>query len=89
MTAPPPADPDELTCEQVQAHVFDFVEGDLSEALHDAVRAHLDRCPPCTEFVRTYSAVGGLVRSAMEVEVDDALQAELDAAIFAALEQTA
>lgn len=81
--------PPVLTCEEVAARLFDFVEGELDDEEHALVEAHLAVCPDCEEFARTYSAVGGLVRSALEVEVDDALQAELDAAIFGALAQSA
>lgn len=84
-----PASAPGLTCEQVAVLVFDFVEGELSPEEHGLVAAHLSRCSACAEFVRTYSAVGGLVREAMEVEVDDGLQAELDAAIFDALSRIA
>ena len=90
MTDPnPPAGNPRLTCEQVAVLVFDFVEGDLPDAQHERIAAHLSGCAECAEFVRTYSAVGGLVRGAMEVEVDDQLQAELDAAIFGALSRIA
>jgi len=84
-----PAGPPTLTCEQVAVLVFDFVEGELTDEQHALVAEHLSLCPECAEFVRTYSAVGGLVREAMEVEVDAHLQAELDAAIFGALSLTA
>ncbi len=81
--------PPVLTCEEVAARLFDFVEGELEDQDHILMEQHLAVCPDCKEFVRTYSAVGQLVRSAMEVEVDDTLQAELDAAIFGALAQSA
>jgi len=78
-----------LTCEEVAARLFDYVEGELDDHEHALVEQHLALCPDCAEFTRTYSAVGGLVRSALELEVDDALQAELDAAIFGAIAQSA
>ena len=90
MTNPnPPAGASELTCEQVAVAVFDFVEGELPDEQHARIAAHLSGCAECAEFVRTYSAVGGLVRGAMEVDVDEQLQAELDAAIFGALSRIA
>lgn len=81
--------PPTLSCEEVAARLFDFVEGELSDEEHALVEEHLGMCPDCAEYTRTYSAVGGLVRSALELEVDDALQAELDAAIFGALAKSA
>ncbi len=85
----PPASLPTLSCAQVAALVFDYFEGELTDEQHAFVAEHLALCPDCAEFVRTYSAVGGLVRNAMEVEVDPELQAELDAAIFGALALTA
>lgn len=85
----PSTAPATLSCEEVAARMFDFVEGELDDHDHAIVERHLAECPMCAEFVRTYSAVGGLVRSALEVEVDESLQAELDAAIFGALAQSA
>ena len=78
-----------MTCDELAMRLFDYVEGDLFEAELTRVEQHLADCADCAELVRTYSAVGSLVRTALDVEVDDALQAELDAAIFAALEDSA
>jgi hypothetical protein len=90
MSGPTPAaGPQTLTCAQVAALVFDFSEGELTDDQHALVAEHLSLCADCAEFVRTYSAVGRLVRHAMEVQVDPELQAELDAAIFGALAVTA
>jgi anti-sigma factor RsiW len=81
--------PQACSCDEVAERLLDFVEGDLADADHVRIERQIQGCVPCAELVRTYSAVGGLVRAAMEVEVDAALQAELDAAIFGALSQSA
>ena len=92
MTAPVPEPPMSLpsptapmTCEELATRLFDYVEGDLSDAECTRLEQHLGGCADCAELVRIYSAVGSLVRTALDVEVDDTLQAELDAAIFEAL----
>ena len=87
MSTPPSTAP--MTCEELASRLFDYVEADLSDEECSRVEQHLAGCADCADLVRTYTAVGSLVRTALDVEVDDALQAELDAAIFAALEDSA
>ena len=76
-----------LTCPQVAELLFDYVENDLDDATSALVEAHLDLCPDCQRFVAEYASVRGLVRSGLQLEVDAALQSELDAAVFAAIAQ--
>ncbi len=78
-----------LSCEEVAAMLFEYVEGELDDHQHALVEAHLSLCPHCESFVRSYASVGGLVRAALEVTVDKHLQDELDAAIFAAIRASA
>lgn len=87
MSIPTPTAP--MTCDELAMRLFDYVEADLSEVEVTRVEQHLAACTDCAELVRTYSAVGSLVRTALDVEVDETLQAELDAAIFEALADSA
>jgi predicted anti-sigma-YlaC factor YlaD len=39
------------TCREVHDHASAFVDGDASEQL-PSLKEHLDRCPPCREYLR-------------------------------------
>lgn len=78
-----------LTCEALLDQLMDQDVGDLPEADQVHARAHLEGCPRCAAFVRSLHAVTPMVRHALELSVDDALQAELDAAVMAALRRGA
>ena len=84
-TDPAPA----CACDEIAEGLLDFVEGDLSADANEQFEAQVRGCDYCTDLLRTYTAVGGLVRAAMDVTVDEDLQAELDAALFKALGQRA
>jgi len=74
-----------LTCDEVSALAFEWSEGDLTDDEHLRFGQHLDDCPDCAEFARTYAAVERLVRAALEREVGPALHAELGASVLAAM----
>ena len=78
-----------LTCAQITDLLLDYELGDLSSEEAAAVDAHHAVCPTCVAFARTYRAVPAMVHDALAVRVSDALQAELDATVLAALEQSA
>lgn len=73
------------------AEVFDLFKdqdvADLPEDLRRQVQEHLDVCPDCAMLVASVHAVAPMVRQALELEVTDELQAELDAAVMDALRQ--
>ena len=74
-----------------QSHMFNckdsidallpFLDGEISPEDEEHLRAHLNGCPPCVEFVRTYRATSGLCRKAlvksMPPEVEGRLKAFL------------
>lgn len=78
-----------LTCEALMDQLMDKDVDDLPAEEQDRARTHLDACGTCSTFVRTLHAVTPMVRDAMELTVDDALQAELDAAVMEALRRGA
>ena len=41
-----------MNCEEMAARLFQYVDRELDAAEQAAVRAHLDRCGPCTRFFR-------------------------------------
>ncbi|HWP67020.1 MAG TPA: zf-HC2 domain-containing protein [Candidatus Limnocylindria bacterium] len=56
------------TCEDVVAILHDYFEGRLDPALAAIVGHHLEDCPDCEAFARTY---GTVVRLTGELPVDD------------------
>jgi hypothetical protein len=74
-----------IDCDQVFVLLAVSPLEDLLAADADRVTKHLEKCTDCTNFVAAYDAVAAMVRKALDVEVDDRLQAELDAAVMQAL----
>lgn len=78
-----------MTCAALTDLLLDYELGDLEPAVRHEVETHFGLCPPCRVFAATYAAVGPLVERAFEVPVDDALQAELEAACLALVQKPA
>lgn len=58
----------DVSCEQAYDLLFDYIEGNLSEALRAGVERHISVCPPCLEFVNSYRKTPNLVREAVNAE---------------------
>lgn len=56
------------TCEDVVAVLHDYFDGRLEPRLTAIISAHLEECPNCHAFARTYGAV---VRLTGELPVDE------------------
>ncbi len=78
-----------LNCEALMALLMEQGVEDLPDGERERAREHVDACGSCSAFVRTLQAVTPLVKGAMELTVDDALQAELDAAVMEVLRREA
>jgi hypothetical protein len=76
-----------LSCAEVYALFQQHDVADLPEAERRAVQTHLALCGPCDLFVESVHAVAPMVRQALELEVSDALQTELDAAVMDAIKK--
>jgi anti-sigma factor RsiW len=76
-----------MTCTQVADLLFDYCEGDIDEHTSTTIEQHLDACEECDRLVRTYSAVGGLVRDALLQPLPPELQETLDEDVLRALAQ--
>ena len=57
-----------MTCEEVNARLLDFIEGELTPPETDAVRAHLDGCPACASKYRETGQLIGDLSAARSVE---------------------
>lgn len=78
-----------MDCAALMDRLMEQDVEDLPEEEQAHARAHLEYCGDCAAFVRTLHAVAPMVRDAMELQVDDTLQAELDAAVMEALRKQA
>ena len=54
-----------------------FVDGALSAAEEQALRAHLADCPRCVEFLESYRASSRIAREATDVEVPPEVEERL------------
>lgn len=77
------------TCKDVAQQMIDYQLGELAESEVGEIDAHLTICPRCARFARTYMAIPVMVRAALEQELDEATQADLDRMIHDALAHSA
>jgi anti-sigma factor (TIGR02949 family) len=70
-----------FNCKDSINSLLAFLDGEMSTEDEQHLRAHLEGCPPCVDFVRTYRATSGLCRKAlvrqMPPEVGDRLRSFL------------
>lgn len=59
----------DTTCRECIETMMDYVDGRLSPADHADFEAHLAKCPPCIDFLRSYRETPRILRSAMAVEM--------------------
>ena len=57
--------PGEPTCRQVFDLLSDFVDGELSPQERQALQHHLECCPPCEEFMKTFQTARTLCRESL------------------------
>ncbi len=63
------------TCREIIQILIDYLEGDLSPAEKQHFEEHMDACPPCHAFLRTYEKSGELARAALQPsDLPDELQ---------------
>jgi mycothiol system anti-sigma-R factor len=78
--------PSEPTCRQVFDLLSDFVDGELSAEERESLGRHLDACPPCEEFLKTFETARSLCRESllekMPKELKDRLRSFLRQQLF-------
>ena len=57
-----------MTCEEVNARLLDFIEGELTPPETEAIRAHLAGCPACASKCRETGQLIGDLSAARSVE---------------------
>ena len=67
----------EVDCQEAYKLLFDYLEGALPRATADAVAAHLNVCPACQEFTRSYEKTPQVVRQVLTPEVPEEVTTKL------------
>ncbi len=71
-------------CKQVFDLLSDYLDGELPPGLCDRIATHIERCPPCIEFVESLRRTVELCRQSRALEkpgpLPEALREELLAA---------
>ncbi|HHZ83338.1 MAG TPA: hypothetical protein EYN18_08730 [Nitrospirales bacterium] len=69
------------TCEEIFTVLSEYIDGELSKELCEAIEAHNGNCPPCQAFVETYTKTIELVRTQPAEPLPSAVKDELSAAL--------
>jgi anti-sigma factor RsiW len=67
----------ELTCREVIGLLADYLEQTLSARALEDFERHLDHCPPCIAYLRTYQKTRELTGEAMRVAMPEDMQSRL------------
>ncbi len=62
-----------FTCKESVDLLLDFLDGAMPEEEARRLEEHLEACPPCIDFLRTYKATPGLCRRALSRQMPQAL----------------
>ena len=54
-----------FNCKDSIDNLLPFLDGEMSPEEEAHLREHLNGCPPCVEFVRSYRATSGLARKSL------------------------
>ena len=65
------------TCKQSIDLLREYLDGELPEGEATALREHLEACPPCLEFMRSYQATPTLCKAALARQMPQQLAAKL------------
>ncbi len=58
----------EICCQELDRHLADFVDGELSPELTAAMKSHLKNCNFCSELVSSYVKTIFILKKVNEVE---------------------
>jgi anti-sigma factor RsiW len=68
-----------FNCKESIHSLLEYVEGELSESQALELQEHLQACPPCVDFMKTYRATPQLARRALVNEMPSELVSKLKA----------
>ncbi len=66
-----------FSCKESVDLLLDYLEGEMPAAEQRHLEEHLQACPPCVDFLRTYRATPGLCRKALESKMPGELSERL------------
>ena len=66
-----------LTCQDVIGLLVDYLEATLTEETVSAFERHLQICPPCVAYLRTYRKTRELAATSVRAEMPDEVKARL------------
>jgi anti-sigma factor RsiW len=70
-----------ITCEQVTALLIDYVAGDLDPTTTLVLERHMQNCPDCMAFLRTYRESIRLTRTLRYEDIPGELQDRVHAVL--------
>lgn len=66
-----------LTCQKLADLLVDYVDGDLDADTEAEFEEHLQRCPPCVDFIAKYRRTGAICREVLTIEMPQPLKSSL------------
>jgi anti-sigma factor (TIGR02949 family) len=75
------------SCKDSIHALLDFLDGDMSPEDQRVLEEHLNGCPPCVAFVRSYRATSGLCRRALGAKMPEELAEKLKGFLRAKLQK--
>lgn len=64
-------------CREVFDLLSDYVDGDLTPETREALAKHLQACPPCEQFLKTFQKTRDLCRESLFEEMPEELRGRL------------
>jgi len=68
-----------MTCRELFERLSEYVDGELSQELCEAIRTHMDGCDPCVNFAKTLKTTADLCRRLPSQPIPPQVAAELRA----------
>ena len=69
----------DTTCREIFDLLSDYVDGELAPDMRSLLMNHLEECPPCVRFLRTFEKTRALCRESLMLEMPDELRTRLRA----------
>jgi len=65
------------SCKEIVDLAFDYLQRELDPEVSRRLDQHLERCPSCINFLRTYECVPSLTREMLSERMPDSLRRSL------------
>ena len=66
-----------FTCKNAVDLLVELVDGDLPPEEEQRLMAHINACPPCVDFLKTYKATTGLCKRALAKKMPQEMASKL------------